>query len=326
MTEYVDVIVPRGGKSLIERLMNEARVPMIKHLDGICHVYVDDQADLDKALTVCDNAKTPPLRHLQHDGNAAGRARHRADGAAAAGQAVPRQGRRTAGRRGGARHAGGRRAWHRSSTPPKKTGAPNISRRCWRSRWSTASTTAIDHINTYSSQHTDAIVTEDYIARMRFLREVDSASVMVNASTRFADGFEYGLGAEIGISNDKLHARGPVGSGRADVAEVRRVRPRRRPAMKQEDRCMLWVKTFHIVLIASWFAGLFYLPRIFVNLAMETEPAATARLLTMARKLFRFMTFIAVPALACGLWLWLVIGIGRGGRVGFTRRLAWWCC
>ncbi len=210
MTDYVDVIVPRGGKSLIERLINEARVPMIKHLDGICHVYVDDRADLAKALTVCDNAKThrygtcntmetllvasgiaatllPPLGKLYRDKqvelrvDAAARAVLAEAGVGPLVDATDED-------------------WHTEYLAPVLA-----------IKVVDGLDAAIEHINHYGSHHTDAIVTEDHDRAMRFLREVDSASVMVNASTRFADGFEFGLGAEIGISNDKLHARGPVG-------------------------------------------------------------------------------------------------------------------
>ncbi len=216
MTEYVDVIVPRGGKGLIARLIEEARVPMIKHLDGICHVYVDDRADLCKALAVCDNAKThrygtcntmetmlvargvaraalPPLARVFRDKGV----ELRVDAAARAVlEAAP---------------------WDADAPPLALVDATEED---WRTEYLApvlaikivdGIDAAIEHINAYGSAHTDAIVTEDHDRAMRFLREVDSASVMVNASTRFADGFEYGLGAEIGISNDKLHARGPVG-------------------------------------------------------------------------------------------------------------------
>lgn len=210
MTQYVDVIVPRGGKSLIARLMAEARVPMIKHLDGICHVYVDDRADVAKALNVCDNAKTqrygtcntmetllvargiareilPPLGRLYRSKNVELRVDADARALLEAAQVGP---------------------------------LVDATEEDWRTEYLAPVLAikvvdnldaAIVHINEYSSHHTDAIVTEDHDRAMRFLREVDSASVMLNASTRFADGFEYGLGAEIGISNDKLHARGPVG-------------------------------------------------------------------------------------------------------------------
>lgn len=210
MTEYVDVIVPRGGKSLIERLINEARVPMIKHLDGICHVYVDDRVDLDKALTVCDNAKThrygtcntmetllvaggiaakllPPLGKLYRDKQV----ELRVDAAARAVLADAGVGPLV---------DATEEDWHTEYLAPVLA-----------IKVVDGLDAAIEHINQYGSHHTDAIVTEDHDRAMRFLREVDSASVMVNASTRFADGFEFGLGAEIGISNDKLHARGPVG-------------------------------------------------------------------------------------------------------------------
>ena len=208
MPEYVDVIVPRGGKGLIERLMKESTVPMIKHLDGICHVYIDDDADLDKAINICFNAKCqrygtcntmetllvaksvapavlPKLATLYVTENL----ELRCDDAS-------------------------RRIL--TSYPFLKSATEED----WRTEYLAPILAvrvvdgldqAIEHINRYSSQHTDSIITEDYSRALRFLREVDSASVMVNASTRFADGFEYGLGAEIGISNDKLHARGPVG-------------------------------------------------------------------------------------------------------------------
>ncbi len=205
MKDYVDVIVPRGGKSLIARISEEARVPVMKHLDGICHVYIDDEADLDKAIRIADNAKThrygvcnametllvhagiadqvlPPLCKIYLDKGVELR------GDDASRQLVAQM------------QAATEEDWRTEYL------APILSVRIVRSL-----DEAIDHINTYSSQHTDSIVTENYTKAMRFLREVDSSSVMVNASTRFADGFEYGLGAEIGISTDKLHARGPVG-------------------------------------------------------------------------------------------------------------------
>ena len=208
MPQYVDVIVPRGGKGLIARLMKESTVPMIKHLDGICHVYIDAKADIAKALPIAFNAKChrygtcntmetllvdraiaptvlPQLAALYLEKQV----ELRADPEAFA----------------------------------LLEGYPHLAA-ATEEDWSTEYLApilavkvvagideAIEHINTWSSHQTEAIITEDYSDALRFLREVDSASVMVNASTRFADGFEYGLGAEIGISNDKLHARGPVG-------------------------------------------------------------------------------------------------------------------
>ena len=205
MQDYVDVIVPRGGKGLIERLMRESRIPMIKHLHGVCHVYIDDQADFEKAIRVADNAKTqrlgtcntmetllvargiaekilPPLSRIYLDKGIA----LRGDEAA------------------------------RRIVPQMKPASEDD----WFTEYLDAILAvrvvdgldqAIEHITTYGSQHTDAIVTENLTRARRFLAEVDSSSVMVNASTRLADGYEYGLGAEIGISTDKLHARGPVG-------------------------------------------------------------------------------------------------------------------
>ena len=208
MPQYVDVIVPRGGKGLIERLMREATVPMIKHLDGICHVYIDDQADIEKALPIAFNAKchrygtcntmetllvaravAPEVLLRLAELYKTKEVELRADETAHALLAgYPHLAHAT------------EEDWHTEYLAPVLAVrvVDNLDE-------------AIDHINTYSSQHTDAIVTENYSRALRFLREVDSASVMVNASTRLADGFEYGLGAEIGISNDKLHARGPVG-------------------------------------------------------------------------------------------------------------------
>lgn len=208
MPQYVDVIVPRGGKGLIERLMREATVPMIKHLDGICHVYIDDKADLKKALDICFNAKC----HRYGTCNTMETLLVARNVSAAV---LPELAKLYATKEVELRGDDEARAILQ--------GYPHLAS-ATEEDWSTeylaailsikivgSLDEAIDHINTYSSQHTDAIVTEDYTRAMRFLREVDSASVMINASTRFADGFEYGLGAEIGISNDKLHARGPVG-------------------------------------------------------------------------------------------------------------------
>jgi glutamate-5-semialdehyde dehydrogenase len=208
MPQYIDVIVPRGGKGLIERLMREATVPMIKHLDGICHVYIDDKADPEKALKIALNAKC-------HRYGTCNTMETLLVARAIAPRILPEL----------AQLYGAKDVELRADDEARAilAGYPHLAAATeedWRTEYLAAILAvkivggmdeAIEHINTYSSQHTEAIVTEDYTRAMRFLREVDSASVMVNASTRFADGFEYGLGAEIGISNDKLHARGPVG-------------------------------------------------------------------------------------------------------------------
>jgi glutamate-5-semialdehyde dehydrogenase len=208
MPQYVDVIVPRGGKGLIERLMREATVPMIKHLDGICHVYIDSKADMAKALPIAFNAKC----HRYGTCNTMETLLVARDIAPAV---LPQLAELYASKQVELRADEESRAI--------LAGYPQLvaaTEEDWRTEYLAPILSvkivqdmdeAIDHINTYSSKHTEAIITEDYSAALRFLREVDSASVMVNASTRFADGFEYGLGAEIGISNDKLHARGPVG-------------------------------------------------------------------------------------------------------------------
>jgi len=205
MAEYIDVIVPRGGKGLIERISREARVPVIKHLDGVCHVYIDDRADLDKAVRVAYNAKTQRYGTCNTMETLLV-----AEGIAE--RILPVLGRmyRDAGveLRGCARTrdvlAGVKVAteddWYTEYL------APILAVRVVKDM-----DEAMDHIAAYGSAHTDAILTEDYSRARRFLREVDSSSVMVNASTRFADGGEYGLGAEVGISTNKLHARGPVG-------------------------------------------------------------------------------------------------------------------
>lgn len=208
MPEYVDVIVPRGGKGLIERLIKEATVPMIKHLDGICHVYIDDKADLHKALDVAFNAKC-------HRYGTCNTMETLLVARTIAATVLPQLAERYLSKEVELRAD--------AESHQILAGYPLL-KEAQEEDWSTEYLApilaikivadldeAISHINTYSSKHTDAIISEDYSRTMRFLREVDSASVMVNASTRFADGFEYGLGAEIGISNDKLHARGPVG-------------------------------------------------------------------------------------------------------------------
>jgi glutamate-5-semialdehyde dehydrogenase len=211
MRDYVDIIVPRGGKGLIERIASESRIPVLKHLDGVCHVYIDDKADPDKAIRIADNAKTqrygtcntmetllvhkdialrvlPQLVRIYLNKGV----ELRGDDAA---QAIGAQMNSAEQMKPATEED-----WYTEYLAPilSVRVVDNLDH-------------AIDHITAYGSQHTDAIVTEDITNARRFLREVDSASVMVNASTRFADGFEFGLGAEIGISTDKLHARGPVG-------------------------------------------------------------------------------------------------------------------
>jgi glutamate-5-semialdehyde dehydrogenase len=205
MKEYVDVIVPRGGKGLIERISADARIPVIKHLHGVCHVYIDDEADLDKAIRIADNAKT----HRYGVCNAM-ETLLVAQGVAA--KVLPRLCKIYLDKHVELRGDEAARAivkQMKAATEEDWTTeylAPILAVRVV-----AGLDEAIEHIGTYGSQHTDSIVTENYTSAMRFLREVDSSSVMVNASTRFADGFEYGLGAEIGISTDKIHARGPVG-------------------------------------------------------------------------------------------------------------------
>lgn len=205
MPEYIDVIIPRGGKGLIERISSDARVPVIKHLDGICHIYVDAEADLEKATQVSFNAKTqrygtcntletllvseeiaedvlPELCKMYQE------------------KGVELRGCETTQRLADGVIPARDEDWDTEYL------APILAIKVVKGL-----DEAIDHINNHSSQHTDSIITENYTRARRFLQEVDSSSVMVNASTRFADGFEYGLGAEIGISTDKFHARGPVG-------------------------------------------------------------------------------------------------------------------
>jgi glutamate-5-semialdehyde dehydrogenase len=208
--EAVDVIIPRGGKGLIERISREAKVPVIKHLDGNCHVYVDAQADLELALRVTDNAKTQKYSPC----NAAESLLVHEQIAPAF---LPRIGAVFAAKGVEMRGDAAALAWLKDV--PNAHLAP-ASEADWSEEYLAPIISvkvvasldeAMDHINRYGSHHTDAILTDSHAHAMRFLREVDSASVMVNTSTRFADGFEYGLGAEIGISTDKLHARGPVG-------------------------------------------------------------------------------------------------------------------
>jgi glutamate-5-semialdehyde dehydrogenase len=205
MNDYVDIVVPRGGKSLIERVMQESRIPMIKHLDGVCHVYIDDQADIDKAIRIADNAKTQRLGTCNTMETLLV-----ARGIAA--RVLPRL----------AKIYQDKGIELRGDEATRKLvpGIKEATEKDWYTEYLAPILAvrvvddidqAMDHIARYGSQHTDAIVTEDEVRANRFLREVDSSSVIVNASTRFADGYEYGLGAEIGISTDKLHARGPVG-------------------------------------------------------------------------------------------------------------------
>ena len=205
MKEHVDVIIPRGGKSLIERISAEATIPVIKHLHGVCHVYIDDKADMDKAVKVAFNAKTQrygTCNTMETLLVARG----------VASQVLPVLGKMY--------HEKGVELRGCEATRKILPGIKSATEEDWYTEYLAPILSirvvenvdeAIDHIARYGSAHTDAIVTEDITRARRFLREVDSSSVMVNASTRFADGFEYGLGAEIGISTDKLHARGPVG-------------------------------------------------------------------------------------------------------------------
>ena len=205
MKQYVDVIVPRGGKGLIERISNEARIPVIKHLDGNCHVYVDDDADLDKALRILENSKTQRL-------GTCNTAESLLVARSIAKTALPKLAEMLTAKGIEIRGCSETCALVPQTKPATDedyyTEYLDAIISC---KVVSGLDEAIAHINQHSSQHTEAIVTENYTKARQFLREVDSSSVMVNASTRFADGFEYGLGAEIGISTDKLHARGPVG-------------------------------------------------------------------------------------------------------------------
>jgi glutamate-5-semialdehyde dehydrogenase len=205
MKQYVDVIVPRGGKGLIERISNEARIPVIKHLDGNCHIYVDDEADINKAINIIENAKTQRL-------GTCNTAESLVIAKSIANTALPKI----------ANMLINKGIEIRGCTESCKiiNQAKPATDEDFYTEYLDAIISckivdgleaAIAHINEHSSQHTESIITENYSKARQFLREIDSSSVMVNASTRFADGFEYGLGAEIGISTDKLHARGPVG-------------------------------------------------------------------------------------------------------------------
>jgi glutamate-5-semialdehyde dehydrogenase len=205
MKAYVDVIVPRGGKGLIERISNEARIPVIKHLDGNCHVYVDAAADFTKALNILENSKTQRL-------GTCNTAESLLVARPVAATMLPKLAEMLTANGVEIRGC----AETRALVPQAKAATEEDYYTEYLAAIISCKVVAdvdeaIAHINQYSSQHTEVIVTENYTTARRFLREVDSSSVMVNASTRFADGFEYGLGAEIGISTDKLHARGPVG-------------------------------------------------------------------------------------------------------------------
>jgi glutamate-5-semialdehyde dehydrogenase len=205
MPAYVDVIIPRGGKGLIERISAEARVPVIKHLDGVCHVYIDDQADIDKAINVAYNSKT------QRYGTC-NTMETLLVAKSVADEVLPKLAEKY--------QAAGVELRGCAATQAILTNIKAATDEDWQTEYLAPILSirtvadideAMEHIHQYSSQHTDSIITENWSRGRRFLTEIDSSSVMVNASTRFADGFEYGLGAEIGISTDKFHARGPVG-------------------------------------------------------------------------------------------------------------------
>lgn len=204
MAEYVDVIVPRGGKSLIERISNDAKVTVIKHLDGICHVYIDDKADLDKAFAIALNAKT-------HRYGVCNAMETLLVADAVAPVILPRLAEAYIAKGVELRGCARTRELIDAAEATEADWATEYLAPVLSIRVVADLDQAMDHIRQYSSGHTEAIVTEDYSRGRRFLLEVDSSSVMINASTRFADGYEYGLGAEIGISTDKIHARGPVG-------------------------------------------------------------------------------------------------------------------
>ncbi|MFO1373528.1 MAG: glutamate-5-semialdehyde dehydrogenase [Agitococcus sp.] len=204
MPDYVDVIVPRGGKGLIERISNEARVPVIKHLDGNCHVFIEREADINKALTIAFNAKT-------HRYGVCNAMESLLIDAPIAAEILPKLAELYASKNVELRGCERTRAIIDAQVASEQDWYEEYLAPVLAIKVVDNLDAAIEHINKYSSHHTEAIVTENYTKARRFLAEVDSSSVMVNASTRFADGFEYGLGAEIGISTDKIHARGPVG-------------------------------------------------------------------------------------------------------------------
>tara|TARA_R110000772_G_scaffold255460_1_gene371659 strand:+ start:14 stop:1285 length:1272 start_codon:yes stop_codon:yes gene_type:complete len=205
MPEYIDVIVPRGGKGLIERISKDAKVPVIKHLDGICHVYIDDGADMSKAVNIALNAKTNRYGVCNAMETLLVAQSIAKDFLPQIMQVYDEKEVELRGCEQSLKILPGIKAATNEDWETEYL-APILSIRVV-----AGLDEAIEHINRHGSQHTDSIVTESYVRGMRFLREVDSSSVMINASTRFADGFEYGLGAEVGISTDKIHARGPVG-------------------------------------------------------------------------------------------------------------------
>ncbi len=318
MPQYVDVIVPRGGKGLIERLMRESKVPMIKHLDGICHVYIDDKADIEKALPVAFNAKC-------HRYGTCNTMETLLVARAIAPQVLPqlaalyrRQGSRIArrcrsagdpGRLSASERGHRRRLADRISGPD--TGGENRGRHGSGDR-------PYQHlfVQAYRSHHHRRLQPRAALpARSRF--GVGDGECIDPLRRRFR--------IRAGRRNRHLERQAacarPGRTGRPDLVEIHRVRARRSAAITTRKH-MLWIKALHIVFIASWFAGLFYLPRIFVNLAMETEPVAITRLIMMARKLYRFMTILAIPALLLGLWLWLGYGIGKGPGNALAARQA----
>ena len=204
MPQFVDVIVPRGGKGLIERISKDAKVPVIKHLDGICHVFIDSKADLDKAFNIAMNSKT-------HRYGVCNAMETLLVDAQVAAEILPRLAVAMGEKGVELRGCEQTRALINANVATDEDWATEYLAAVLAIKVVSGLDEAMDHIAQFSSQHTEAIVTEDYTRARRFITEVDSSSVMVNASTRFADGFEYGLGAEIGISTDKIHARGPVG-------------------------------------------------------------------------------------------------------------------
>ncbi len=204
MPEFVDVIVPRGGKGLIERISKDARVPVIKHLDGICHVYIDDKADQNKAFDIALNAKT-------HRYGVCNAMETLLVHQAVAAEVLPRLAQAYAEKDVELRGCERTCAVISAAAASEEDWGTEYLAPVLSIRVVDDMAQAMDHIETYSSRHTESIVTEDYTRARQFMAQVDSSSVMINASTRFADGFEYGLGAEIGISTDKIHARGPVG-------------------------------------------------------------------------------------------------------------------